>query len=330
MSSPDPPTSPMIEKPFLQAAVASRQQSIVDFFSRALSSFQKSGSPFQVVCTAVKPSPSHDTLLPAPIPPSRRLQTLIVLDSSFNPPTIAHLRMVTSAIRDLTAAHTRPAGVPPLQQIRLLLLLAVNNADKAPKPAAFDQRLGMMWAFANDIHEKLALDAGHLNIDVGLTTEPYFHDKSRVIDRSGFYHYSSDTEREYDDQVDNQVILAGYDTLVRILNPKYYGGLMRMALNPFFERAKLRVTLRTDDEWGGKDDQLAFVNDLRSEEGLVKIGGSKQWADRIEMVEGRQDGEEVVSSTYAREAAKNGDSDKLGRMVSPRVREWIEGQKLYV
>ena len=147
-----------------------------------------------------------------------------------------------------------------------------------------------------------------------------------------------------------QVILAGYDTLIRIFNPKYYGfpttpsaqGIkhvhdpsregtpMQQALDPFFARAKLRVTMRTDDEWGGKQEQMAYLESLLSEEGLEKVGGSKGWVGRIEMVEGRKDGEEIVSSTYAREAAEREEWGKLGRLVSPGVGKWIEGERLYV
>lgn len=146
-----------------------------------------------------------------------------------------------------------------------------------------------------------------------------------------------------------QVVLVGYDTLIRIFNPKYYGPPtsatqvishvhdptqkgtpMQQALDPFFSRAKLRVTMRTDDQWGGKREQMAYLESLLSEEGLAKIGGSKGWVGRIKMVDGRKDGEEIVSSSYAREAAEREEWGMLGRLVSPGVGKWIEGERLYV
>ncbi|KAM7199717.1 hypothetical protein V8F20_005587 [Naviculisporaceae sp. PSN 640] len=326
------------------------RKSLTDFFSRALSSFHGSGSKFQVICTAAaRPMRHNHDGLPNPTAPNTRPTTLIVLDSSFNPPTIAHLQMATSAFQ---AVAKSKEGENRLGNVRLLLLLAVNNADKAPKPAPFDQRLALMWAFARDIQESLSehrvgqvkepagnQDERGLNIDVALSTQPYFHEKTAAIAQSDFYSAPQSGTGE----TMEQVILAGYDTLVRILDPKYYSAPtsaaqavtsgnttpMRKALSPFFSRARLRVTLRTDDEWGGKEDQLAYLHSIATGEGLSKIGGSQSWSERIEMVEGRKVGEEIVSSTYARAAAKCHNWERLGSMVSPRVRAWIEGEGLY-
>ena len=304
--------------------------------------------------------------------------------------------MATSAVEDIVK-RKKDRDVTGL---RLLLLLAVVNADKAPKPAAFDQRLAMMWAFAQDVQKALRgeederpevlasgpgprpqlnnQEAGQdqtqkgpdISIDIALTAKPFFHEKSRAMAESEFYKppspsaapatpgstpASAEEQKEKDAAEEDpmeQIILAGYDTLIRIFNPKYYGPPptspkphithphdpakqgtpMQQALDPFFSRAKLRVTMRTDDEWGGKSDQEAYLESLLSEEGLEKLGGSKWWGERIEMVEGlRKDDEgEVVSSTYAREAAGKGDWGKLGRLVSPGVGKWIEGEGLYV
>ncbi|KAJ4417380.1 hypothetical protein N0V85_001889 [Neurospora sp. IMI 360204] len=361
----------------LKAQSASRR-SLTDFFTRALSAFQSSSDSaqkFQVVCTAPPASRSHASAsaaaqaqgepypqAPAPIPPTKRPHTLIVLDSSFNPPTLAHLRMATSAVEDTIK---KKGDEKEITGLRLLLLLAIVNADKAPKPAAFDQRLAMMWAFARDVQralrgeeeeedespevlaatnnpeaeqkqrqeEKLGLD---ISVDIALTSKPFFHEKSRVIAESEFYNPPGQEEEKKDTM--EQVILAGYDTLIRIFDPKYYGPHdpsrkgtpIQQALDPFFARAKLRVTMRPDDEWGGKQEQLANLESLLSEEGLAKMGGSKEWKDRIELVEGRKDGEEVVSSTYARKAAEREEWGKLRRLVSPGVGKWIEGERLYV
>lgn len=229
--------------------------------------------------------------------------------------------------------------------VRLVLLLAVKNADKPAKPAAFEQRLAMMWAFARDVRRTLEEDeegegegaGAGVAIDVALSTEPYFHAKSAAIAESEFYKPGDKDGREPE-----QVILAGYDTLIRIFDPKYYGppgGIaevssagetpIRRALDPFFKRARLRVTMRTDDEWGGKDEQSAYIEKLVHGDELEKIGGSKEWAKRIEVVDGRKEGEPVVSSTLARKAAKAEDWDRLERLVPPEVKKWIEREKLY-
>ena len=327
----------------------SSRRFVADFFTRALSSFQSSGSKFQVVCTAApalhRKGLDHGN--PAPLPPRARPRTLIVLDSSFNPPTRAHLRMATSAIHDLT--HNQGQR---LSAVRLLLLLSVNNADKGIKPAAFDKRLAMMWAFARDVQHTLrsaaelasvegqdGSEAGAVSVDLGLTTVPYFHDKSAALAESGFYNPEGGQDGAGETE---QVFLVGYDTLIRILNPKYYGPSdstgqptvlestpMQKALDPFFARAKLRVTMRTDDEWGGAEEQRAYLDGLMRAEGLRKVGGSKDWGSRIEMVKGRSVGADIISSTYARTAAKTRAWDRLDLMVTPEVRRWIEQENLY-
>ncbi|KAL2759779.1 hypothetical protein ACRALDRAFT_2038563 [Sodiomyces alcalophilus JCM 7366] len=267
-----------------------------------------------VACGTSQQADRHDDM-------SRSPRTLVVLDSSFNPPTLAHMRMAASAIRSTKAKSP--------EDVRLLLLLAVNNADKAPKPAAFPLRMVMMQLFAQDLITFLASStpsnpaaaaedrhAAGLAIDLGLTTKPYFHEKSRAVAESPAY--ASQPE---------QVFLAGYDTLVRIFNPKYYDvdGGMREALAPFLGRSLLRITMRTDDAWGGREEQLAYVEGLR-DGGLEAVGGLAAWCDRVNMVEGD---EEAVSSTKVREAAKAGDEAALEKLVSGRVKAFVLDERLY-
>ena len=251
--------------------------------------------------------------------------------------------MATSAIHDLRDKEGQRLGA-----LRLLLLLSVNNADKAVKPAAFDKRLAMMWAFARDlqreVREELGLVSGvehdeSLGVELGLSTLPYFHDKSAAISNLDFY--SGEGGGDGGGKME-QVFLVGYDTLIRIFNPKYYSPLessahladtdvtpMQRALSPFFDRAKLRVTMRPGDEWGGVGEQTAYLEDLLRAEGLSRAGGSKDWGSRIEMVEGRKVGADIISSTHARAAAKDRDLDRLGLMVTPEVGWWIEQEELY-
>jgi nicotinamide-nucleotide adenylyltransferase len=251
--------------------------------------------------------------------------------------------MATSAIHDLRDKQGQRLGA-----LRLLLLLSVNNADKAAKPAAFDKRLAMMWAFARDLQREVLEELGPvsgeehdepLGVELGLSTLPYFHDKSAAIANLGFY--GGEGGGDGGGKME-QVFLVGYDTLIRIFNPKYYSPLessahladtdvtpMQRALSPFFDRAKLRVTMRPGDEWGGVDEQTAYLEDLLRAEGLSRAGGSKDWGSRIEMVEGRKVGADIISSTHARAAARDRDLDRLGLMVTPEVRWWIEQEELY-
>lgn len=58
-------------------------------------------------------------------------------------------------------------------------------------------------------------------------------------------------------------------------------------------------------------------------------GGRREWAERIELVEGRREGEEAVSSTRVREAVKSGDRDMLHKLVSNGVADWVLREGLY-
>lgn len=341
----------------------------------ALRQFQASGRAFQLLDT----SPPAPAAAAARAP--QRCKTLVILDSSFNPPTLAHMQMALSALRDLRtqkdiaaalkggAAEGRAAargrglgGGGDDDAVRLLLLLAVNNADKAPKPAPFEQRLLMMRYFAGDIQrawraaeaeaqtpalvetrasqeQERAAELGQeddLPVDIGLTTHPYFHDKSAAIASSSDYDFSSSSPAE--PAATEQIFLAGYDTLIRIFNPKYYSAPvpeagvgssdktpMQASLDPFLERVRLRITMRTDADWGGREEQMRYVEGLLNGNELESVGGRREWAKRVEMVEAMEAEEGlVVSSTEARAAVKDGDWQKLRRLVPEDVAGCIE------
>ncbi|UKZ81926.1 hypothetical protein TrVFT333_009703 [Trichoderma virens FT-333] len=247
---------------------------LVDYFSRSLTSFHSSPDVFRILCTL-----PHAGQEPVSRPASG-VRRLVVLDSSFNPPTRAHAEMARSALRWASSSLSS-------EGTRLMLLLAVNNADKAPKPASFPVRLGMMEG-EGDWGERVLFFSGG--------------------------------------QEPEQIFLAGFDTVIRIFNPKYYGeGGMKAALGPFFERARLRVTMRTDDEWGGEAEQREYVRGL-GEGKLDEVGGDVAWAGRVDLVEGTGDG---VSSSKVREMVKTGEKDGLERLVDEEVMGWIEREGLY-
>ncbi|RYP82607.1 hypothetical protein DL769_001601 [Monosporascus sp. CRB-8-3] len=212
---------------------------------------------------------------------------------------------------------------------RILLLLATSNADKAPKPAAFPQRLVMMYIFAQDLLSAMSSrgDLGAVGIDLAVTTEPYFHSKAKAIATSDFYTRSArDPETPAE-----QVYLTGFDTLIRIFNPRYYDadGSMAAALDPFFARSSLRVTMRPDAGWGDAEEQRKYLDGLRRGNGLAEIGGRAEWAERVEMVDSPGDGDPVISSTKVRDAVAGQDWDTLRTLVSDRVAGWIRMEGLY-
>ncbi|KAF2127457.1 Nucleotidylyl transferase [Dothidotthia symphoricarpi CBS 119687] len=286
-------------------------RSLLPDLEAALSSFTSSPAKFRVVRTV-----NASTTQP---------NTLYILDSSFNPPSIAHLALATSAIKQ--AAHSDKS--PP----RLLLLFSTHNADKAPSPASFAQRIALMTVFAEDLSQRLRTAAPSpdaitdVSIDIGLTKEPYYSDKSAAITETTPPFYPSNPIH---------VHLVGYDTLIRFCNPKYYPKYdpPLSALKPFFDAGhKLRVTQRPTDandksssEFGTVEQQEKYVQDLRDGKS-ESAGFEPQWGGHIDMVQAED--EVGVSSTRVRKAAQEGRWDEVGELCTEGVAAWIQDQQLY-
>ena len=284
------------------------KNTLLQSFRQSLQAFASSPSTLQVLRTIPSTAPSR-------IP-----RRIYILDSSFNPPTRAHLRIAASALNDIDPSHF-PA--------RLLLLLAIQNADKAPKPASFEQRLAMMTIFAEDLLKTLPAEAKRddaIAVDIGVTKLPYFMDKSAAIISSGIYQPDPKTHEE---EPVEQVHLVGFDTLIRIFNPKYYPPTHTLdPLEPLFRHHRLRVTYRDDQELGDKQEQDRYLQDIRDGK-REDEGGKREWADKIEMVEGHGKGEEAISSTKIREAVAKRDVDGVKRLCTEGVANWIQEERLY-
>jgi nicotinamide-nucleotide adenylyltransferase len=297
------------------ASMASRiaaMRALLPDLEAALHSFTASASKFRVVrtvnATATQP------------------RTLYILDSSFNPPSVAHLALATSALRQHAPAEQAP--------YRLLLLFSTHNADKAPSPASFVQRIALMAVFAEDLSRHLksetaAQDAqvADISIDIGLTKEPYYSDKSAAITATTPPFYASNPIH---------VHLVGYDTLIRFCNPKYYPRHHPplSALRPFFDDGhKLRVTQRPADprdessnEFGTVEEQERYLQDLRSGR-QEDAGFVPAWGRNIDLAQA-EDGV-GISSTRVRKAAKDGYWDEVGELCTPGVAAWLKDQSLY-
>lgn len=168
---------------------------------------------------------------------------------------------------------------------------------------------------------------GDVIVDVGVTKEARFIDKARTLEAQEEYrgHGSDDTAN-----IVEQVHLIGFDTLIRLLDTKYYPPKHTLEpLEVLFMNHRVRVTRRTDDAWGGREEQDQYVRKIAEGE-MEPDGPKKEWAQRIDLVEGRKEGEEIVSSTKVREAAKATDEEALKRLVTDGVARWILDEKLYL
>ncbi|KAL5342579.1 Nucleotidylyl transferase [Aspergillus crustosus] len=275
-------------------------QSLRAEYTSALKRFIESTKNFEVIASV------GDRPRAAAPAEDRVGEVLYVLDSSFNPPTLAHRRIAYSVFQENLEKPSR-----------LLLLLATQNADKPSKPASFEDRLVMMLLFAQDLRDYLKSETSNIEhryvpvVDIGVTKEPYFADKAAEIDSAGVY-----------PQPLEQVHLTGYDTLIRIFNTKYYPpGHTLAPLEPFLSKHRLRVTMRPDSEWGGKAEQEAYLADI-AQGRRENDGAKREWAQRIRLVEGKRPEEPSISSTRAREAIGANPED-LDWLVPKKVREFL-------
>ena len=309
-----PTIHPHLGQPTMPASLqSSDDMRDLQTLQRSLSAFASSPLAFQILRTV----PHHPSL-------SRQAKALYILDSSFNPPTRAHLRICTSAL-----LHDKVTTVPK----RLLLLLATQNADKAPKPAAFEHRLAMMNVFAEELVQMVTTSGvkghtqGDVIVDVGVTKEARFIDKARILEAQEEYtdYGGNDTAKTVE-----QIHLIGFDTLIRLLDTKYYPPKHTLEpLEDLFEKHRVRVTRRTDDAWGGREEQDQYMREIaKGHKGAD--GPRKEWAQKIDLVEGRKESEEIVSSTKVREAAKAGDEEALKKLVTDGVARWVLDGKLYL
>lgn len=291
--------------------------------SAALKDFQASKSTFRLLQTI---HPNDPTPQPATPPITTPPRTLLILDSSFNPPSIAHLTLARTALHKTS----KPIATHPGPH-RLLLLFSTMNADKAPSAASFEQRLTLMTIFAVDLQRTLASSPDHVcpPIDIGVTTAPYYTDKSAAITSSpeGQHWYPAPAGSE----PAKHIHLLGFDTLTRIFTPKYYASFSPplSALAPYFDAGhSLRATLRpgSSDEYGDESSQRGFLENIASG-GMESDGGKPKWADQVELVSPTE--QAGVSSTAIRKAAKGGEWGVVEDLCTEGVKEWVKGEGLY-
>ncbi len=150
--------------------------------------------------------PKLGFVLRAPNGISQTGQKLGVFSGSFNPPTIAHVRMCEHAQRQL-GLH------------EILLLLAIVNVDKTQFDFSLQERAEMMLAVAQE----------RSDWSVALCSHGRFVEKAKAVAEA----YPEGTEVWF---------IVGHDTLVRIFEPRFYLDMpMHQALENFFGLAHLAV-----------------------------------------------------------------------------------------
>ncbi|KAI8331741.1 hypothetical protein BC941DRAFT_438328, partial [Chlamydoabsidia padenii] len=134
---------------------------------------------------------------------------LLILDSSFNPPTKAHAALLTKAL------DTQPGYFDAS-----LLLFSTQNVDKTLTGASIIERVEMMELMAK------RHTTPHHPVYVGLTHQAKFIDKAKEIQQ-----WHSGVELTF---------IVGQDTVTRLLDPKYYLPTpVTCVLDPFFNTCRL-------------------------------------------------------------------------------------------
>ncbi len=203
-------------------------------------------------------------------------RNLVVMDASFNPMTVAHEAMLNCASDVCRAGEA-------------LLLLSHANVDKNVYGATLAQRLAMLDHYAESFR----------NLSVAGCSHARFVDKSRAL--APLYPKST-----------RLFFVVGYDTLLRLFEPRYYGNF-RDELSAFFASARVVAAnrantdpdamrrLKTSPEYGAFSDRIHFIG----------LGGAHS----------------RISSTEVRAMKATGGA--IGHMVPSRIGDSIDALHLY-
>lgn len=258
---------------------------------KTIQDFLVSGSHLKVV---------HST---ASVLATSQTKRICVLDSSFNPPHLGHYALVKESLSYKTHFSA-------LQQA-VLLLFSVKNADKVSAvPAAVEHRLAMMCLMADYVKQTL-----HVDVSVGITDHARFVDKSSAI-------------LDYlkgENLLARLTFLVGFDTLLRILNPKYYlPDKILAALSEFMRSTDLFCLTRTDGTVSIADQNL-YVH-------ILSNGGHEslpsKWSESIALHTGEIDIVGAMSSSKVRKEIEEGGTEWHNEVIET-IRAYIEENQLY-
>ncbi|KAG1887075.1 hypothetical protein F4604DRAFT_1951008 [Suillus subluteus] len=320
---------------------------------KLLQKVQRHESPMELVYTSHERWPCPRL----PIHPQRKFDAIriSVLDSSFNPPTCAHLALANSSPPRYTMnsglTDSTLASVAELDYDAKLLLLSVRNADKALKSgdATYEQRLEMMYLFSKDIPTSVSQrpedksESAHANVAIAIVDEPTFVGKAVVLRQflhariSGLYTPATALDgmaiSPTSDGISipglRLVFLLGFDTLVRLLSPRYYASeaAMMHSLRLFFSPAGddcYVVCARR---------KLAEVEHTIQEEVEAKtLSAAKEFveSERVALISIGADGvDEQTSSSQVRTKVALKD-ETWKKLVTPSIANYITQNSLYV
>lgn len=214
-----------------------------------------------------------------------------IFPSSFNPLTFAHAELVRQAQEGFSLE-------------KVLLVLDSQAMDKKVFGASLEDRLLMLRLFARSFP----------NYQVALSSHGLFLDKLRVLRRL----YPSSSTSFY--------FIVGYDTLVRILDPKYYAD-REAALGELFRGSYLLVANREDYPCDTPSSGHGELAGGREEiQALLDRKENRSFRDRISFLP-LSSFYASTSSTLIRERVAHG--EEVAGLVPPVIRFFMEETRLY-
>lgn len=225
-------------------------------------------------------------------------QRLLILDLSFNPPHLAHFALASEAFQHDFGDEYRK---------EILLLLSIKNADKSVSDILlFNHRLSMMRLMADQ------LESLNVNVSIGLTNCAKFADKAQCL---GEYYPNS-----------TLTFLLGFDTLIRVLDPKYYLPLtLAESLASFMARSELFCLTRAENAEKTELQQQYVENIAQGKYSGIPAGWSKRIFVASPLNSENHFGS--ISSTSIRNSYANGAQENLPVLAS--IKHYIETNRLY-
>lgn len=171
-------------------------QTRIHYYERVISALDPASGPSARLVDTNGPDPTEGPVL--------------ILDASFNPPTVAHQAMIDRGRRVVNAS-------------RAVMALSRENVDKAVFGASLGERLAMMAALA----------AAMQDVKVAACSHARFIDKARAL--APLFPGG------------RLVFAIGYDTLIRLFDAKYYDDV-EADLKALFDVADILAANRGDSD----------------------------------------------------------------------------------
>ncbi|ORX63796.1 Nucleotidylyl transferase [Anaeromyces robustus] len=258
-------------------------------------------------------------------------KNIVILDSSFNPPTLAHIKLLTETFNFyceqlLNTNENKDKFLNPT----FILLITNNNVDKKLVGANISQRLKMMEiitdifqkqiiTIANDKYKSLNNEVNNIRVLVGLTNVGRFIDKVIAI-------------KQFIPEA-NPAFIMGIDTITRFFMEKYYIGLnMKEILDGFFKDNSIICADRImyEENKTSADNKSNNNNKLKQ---FITEGPAKPYKNKIYIFNSWLNDEIIskVSSSEARNILKENYSnhEKLQKFLPKEIIDFIIYYNIY-